>query len=411
MMKVLRLALNDLRLTARDKTSLIWMLMLPLAMMWFFGFVFRDMGPRQKQITLTVVNHDDGWLSGAFLEDLDVDEIHLVDLTPEEAEMAENKVRTLIIPPGFTEKVLAGEQQELRLEKEPNKDEMYALAAQFHILKAIVRTTGRLVEINPGEDGPIDSDLVRPLILLLAEGEEGKEAAVALDADLETRFRALAGRERLVGLDVSAAGSGTPVPSGNAQSVPGILTMSVLMGTLIYGAVFLTAEKRDGTLRRQLCLPLGRRHVFAGKLLGRMFLACAQIILLLLAGKFVFGLPLENYLAGLALLMICYAMSVTGLSTLLGAVLRTDEQAGSLGWIITMAMSALGGCWWPSEVMPGWMWNVAHLLPTAWAMDGFHALISFGRGVEGVVLPCAALAVFGVIFSILGIRFLKTAGI
>jgi ABC-2 type transport system permease protein len=285
------------------------------------------------------------------------------------------------------------------------------MAAQFHIFKAIVRTTGRLIEIDPGEGGPIRSDIIRSLILLVAGAKGDQPDAEALNADPEARFRELAGRERLVGLDVGTAGSGTPVPSGNAQSVPGILTMSVLMGTLIYGAVFLTMEKRDGTLRRQLCLPLSRAHVFTGKLLGRIFLAAAQIFLLLLAGKFVFGLPLEEYLAGLTLLMVCYALAVTGMSTLLGALVRTDEQAGSLGWIITMAMAGLGGCWWPSEVMPEWMWNAAHLLPTAWAMDGFHALISFGRGIEGVLLPCAVLAAFGVVFSLLGIRFLRTAGI
>jgi hypothetical protein len=45
---------------------------------------------------------------------------------------------------------------------------------------------------------------------------------------------------------------------------------------------------------------------------------------------------------------------------------------------------------------------------TAWAMDGLHALISFGHGFESVVIPAAALLGFGVAFSWLAARKLRT---
>jgi len=399
MRKILLLARNDLRLTFRDKSSVIWMLMLPLAMMWFFGGVFENTGiNEQPRISLSVVNYDDGWLSGAFIEDLESDKINLRVFTPKEAADATDKVRTLVIPAGFTEQVLAGEQQELRLEKEPGASDTYSLAAQVHILRTIVRTLGRLVEINPAEGSGFGDSSIGMAIDTLIE-EMNLLANPRGDAEGETdpaeTFEKLAGRERLVGLSVATAGSGTPVPSGTAQSVPGILTMSVLMMTVIYGGVFLTTEKRDGTLRRQLTLPVNRAHVFVGKLLGRLYLALLQIAVLLLAGRFLFGLTYENAVTGLLVLMFCFAVAAAGLATLLGALLRTPEQAGSLGWLICMAMAALGGCWWPSEIMPRWLWTAAHILPTAWAM----------------VLPGAVLLGFGLLFSLLGSRFLKTAGI
>ncbi len=46
-------------------------------------------------------------------------------------------------------------------------------------------------------------------------------------------------------------------------------------------------------------------------------------------------------------------------------------------------------------------------LPSAWAMDGFHALISFGHGLEAVMIPSTALLGFGLVFSAVGARFLK----
>ena len=123
---------------------------------------------------------------------------------------------------------------------------------------------------------------------------------------------------------------------GRAESVPGILTMTVLMMTVIYGGVFLTLEKSEGTLRRQLAGPVGRAHVFAGKLLGRMAIAGLQIVLLLVVGRFLYGVSFGSSPVGLALLLLAYAFCVAGLATLLGAVLKTRSRprrwAGSLPW-------------------------------------------------------------------------------
>ena len=58
-------------------------------------------------------------------------------------------------------------------------------------------------------------------------------------------------------------------------------------------------------------------------------------------------------------------------SMLLGALVRTEGQASSIGWILDMVLAGMGNCWWPGQTMPRWMWDAAHVLPTAWAKDGF----------------------------------------
>jgi ABC-type Na+ efflux pump permease subunit len=384
MRKIVLLALNDLRRTVKDRTSAIWMLLLPITLMWFFGNIGAgSSGP--PMVTLTVVDRDGGWLAREFVEELKGEQINLQQKTPQEAATAENKVRTLVIPGGFTANVLAGEAQTLRLEKEQGSDEDFGLAAQVNVVRAAVRTIARLVEMDQAGE-------------LAGEGSEAGAAE---------RFRALGDREPLVRLEVTTAGEGRPVPRGRAQSVPGTLTMTVLMMTLIYGAVFLTTEKQDGTLRRQMTLPVGRGHVYAGKLLGRFLIAAVQVVVLLAAGKFLYQISYGPSVAGLALLTCCFCLAVAGLTTLMGAVLRTPEQAGSIGWLLTMVLAALGGCWWPAEVMPRWLRQASHALPTAWAMDGFHALISFGRGLDGVIVPSLALLGFAVVFSALGARLLR----
>ena len=373
--QVALLALNDLRLTWRDKAAFIWMLALPVAFMWLFG----QMGGGSQgplKVTLGVDDRDGQWLAHALIAELKDEQIELQDVKPGQ----ELPRRILIIPAGFTASVLAAKPQELRLESQPGSDQEFSLAAQVTAVRAIVRVLGRLTELETPS---------------LPEGPEAYEA--------------LARRPPLVRVKVSTAGKGRPVPTGFAQSVPGTLTFFVLMMTTIYGAVFLTLEKRQGMIRRQAMLPLSRGRILVGKLAGRMLMAGAQIVIYLLAGRLLFGVSFGDSPGGLLLVLFAYAAACSGLSLLLGAVLSTPEQASTVGWIVGMVLGALGGCWWPSEVMPRWLWSAAHVLPTAWAMDAFHSLISFGRGIEAVLLPSAVLLGFAALFTVLGARFLRWA--
>jgi ABC-type multidrug transport system permease subunit len=372
------LAGNDLRLAARDRAAFIWMLLLPLALMWMFGSMNRG-GPPPKA-SLGVEDRDGGWLARSLVKELAGERIELTEVRPQSQD---RPARTLIIPQGFTANALAGHQQTLRLEKSSDANEEFSLAAEAHIVRAIVRVVGRLAEVGPAAA----SD---------PRGEAQQRA-----------FAALGSRPPLVSVAVSTAGGGHPVPRGFAQSVPGTLTMTVLMMTLIYGAVFLTLEKRQGMIRRQATLPLPRGAVYLGKLAGRLLIAGAQAVLLLLAGRFLFHVSWGSSPGGLALLLGSYLLAVAALSTFLGAILSTPEQASAVGWISSMVLAALGGCWWPSEVMPNWMRAASHVLPTAWAMDGFHGLISFGHGFQDVLVPAAALLGFGGAFSLLAARLLR----
>ena len=113
--------------------------------------------------------------------------------------------------------------------------------------------------------------------------------------------------------------------------------------------------------------------------------ACVQRsgLLEVLAGRFLFGVSWGSSPLGLVLVLGSYTVAVSGMATLVGALVSTPEQASGLGWISTMVMAGLGGCWWPSEVMPRWMWKLAHIFPTAWAMDGFHALVLLASQTKG----------------------------
>jgi ABC-type multidrug transport system permease subunit len=376
---LLRLAANDVRLTRRDRAAFFWILILPIALIWLFGSM--GGGGGTNKVSLTVIDRDGGWLAQSFAKELDGPNVLLNVLSGAEVETpgAGKAARWIELPPGFTNNALAGVQQRLKIQTAENAQADYSRAAEVVVVRAIARTLARLAEMK----------------------QTGAQGAAAYDA--------LRARPPIVALQTETAGHGTAVPQGVAQSVPGIMTFTVLMMTLIYGAVFLTVEKREGMLKRQLTLPLARTTIIAGKVLGRLFVALIQIAILVAAGVLLFRLDFGRHPAALAALLTAYAFAVAGIATFLGAILANPEQASIVGWLSSMVMAAMGGCWWPAEVMPEWVRAVAHVFPTTWSMDGLHALISFGRGFEAVVVPCTVLIGFGVAFSWLGALKLRAA--
>jgi ABC-type multidrug transport system permease subunit len=92
--------------------------------------------------------------------------------------------------------------------------------------------------------------------------------------------------------------------------------------------------------------------------------------------------------------MLVYGALMASVGILLGNVARTEGQAIAAGVMASNVLAALGGCWWPIEVTPGWMQKLQLFLPTGWAMDAMHKLISFGQG-PGSVVPHVAGMVAG----------------
>ncbi len=385
-----RLGWNDVRLTSRDRAAFFWILLLPIGMMWIFGQTGGDHAPGKA--SLWIEDHDGGFFATALRQELAASEGLEIEIrqqgdaalagAPAAAATIKIPARRLILPAGLSAGLLTHEPQTLRLEVSQEASRELSQNVDAVLRRSLVRAVGQTV-------------------ILEAEGRPAEKEA------LEASLIEIASRPRLVELKVATVGRAKASPQGYAQSVPGILTMVVLMMTLIYGGVFLVLEKEQGLLRRQLTLPISRGILIAGKILGRLLIAGLQIAILLTVGHFFFGLDLGASKAGLLVLMASYAVAVAGLSILLGAFAKSREQASTLGWLGSMFLAALGGCWWPAEIMPEWLRGAAMVLPTSWAMQGLHQLISYGHGFSAIVLPSLVLLGFGSVFGALGVRALR----
>ncbi len=189
---------------------------------------------------------------------------------------------------------------------------------------------------------------------------------------------------KAIDLEVSSAGKPQIIPSGYKQAVPGILVMFVMMIALTSGAVTLLLERQSGALERLAAAPVKRSQLIIGKCAGKWLLTTCQLIYGMIVGSLLFSISWGPHWHWVFILLIIWAGACAGLGILLGSWGRSESQISGIAVIGTLLLAALGGCWWPIEVAPAWMQQLAMFLPTGWVMDALHRLMYFGDGLAEV---------------------------
>ncbi len=397
-----RIAANDFRCTWKERSVIFWMFVMPLAFILFFGMLPSGSGGAQHRARLTIENRDDGFLSWVLIDALRSENITVVDSLPEGAEA----VRTFIIPDDFTKRVLSREPVTLLLSREEDSNANASEAASVAIFRGLLRVVAGLIEIeaeavNRGDARfAIIGDSLYGSLWEYTAGSEGE-----LDS-IRVRLDAIESREALVSVAASYAGRAEAIPRGFQSSVPGTIVMFVLMA-MVFSGTGITAERAGGVLRRLGMTPAGKGDVVLGKLIARIWVAGIQIAFLLIFGTLVFKINLGNSPLGLVLLMLSFAFCTGSFSILFGSLFRNPDQVAGFAIITTLVMSALGGCWWPLEVVSQPFRIVAFCLPTGWAIHGIHRVISFGYGLGTVLSHIGILCGFGLVFIMIASRRLQ----
>ena len=385
MRAITAIARHDLRLVMTDKSAVMWMFLLPVVFASFLGLVMGGASnPLDRRTRLTVVDSDGGPVARLLLDELESEQLELTFVQPESKDTTTGKIRTLVLPPGLSEAVLAGEKTSIRLEKDPDTSAEAALVVRALILSAIVTVLGQLIE-----------------------AQEGLEPGTAVSVE---QLESLETAEDLILVESRFAGEARAPPNGFAQSIPGNAVMFVMLVALTYGAASISGERIGGQLRRLATTPVSKSEIIAGKIVGRAAVAWAQVTVLMVVavlGRFVFGITIGDHPVATWIVLLIYALAVAPLGVAFGAWFTDPDRAASIGVIVTMVMAAFGGCWWPLEVVSKPLQTLSLAFPTGWAMKALHGTISFGWGLDGVLLPLAVLIGFGVTFSWIAVRSLR----
>lgn len=206
---------------------------------------------------------------------------------------------------------------------------------------------------------------------------------------------------RVPPITVTATTSGTaafPQDLGRFDTGASSQLLLFVFVTSMTGAAALIETRRLGVSRRMFATPTAASTIVFGEALGRFGVAFVQGVFIMLGSSLVFGVSWGDPLAA-TVLMLSFALVASAAGLLLGAVMRTSQQAIAVGLLLGLGLGALGGSMMPLEFFTPTLRTVAHVTPHAWAADGFAALIRHGGDLLDVlpqigVLLAAATALY-----------------
>ena len=167
---------------------------------------------------------------------------------------------------------------------------------------------------------------------------------------------------------------------------------------LITSGMVLLIERQVGALGRLMTTPIRRPQVIAGHVLAMFLVALMQQAMLVALGQWAFDV---NYVrAPVAVLTVMVALSLwaSSLGLLIGALSRSEGQVIMWSLVAMFVFSSLGGAWFPLEVAGTAFSTAGHVMPTAWAMDGFQNVVVRGLGLRSVLLPAGVLLAYALAF-------------
>lgn len=391
MKKLLAIAWKDVRLRFTSPTEWLFFLILPIV----FTLVLAGGtgGETDSRIRLVVADEAGSPLSGQLIAALAASATVRPDVLPRSEADSQFEGRRvsaeLVIPAGFDRAHLLQGPVQVELRQQPNN--MNALAAYQAVMTEVNRIGGLVSIANASVAA---AEQVRPFATA-ADREAYFAAALAA---AETSLAQAP--DRLTTARGATADQVAYDPRANSSA--GQLITWVFIPLLGISGMF-AYERQKGTLRRLLTTPTRPATFLLGTILGQVVTALVQMLLLVGFGSAVMHLNWGRSPAALALILVATALAGAALGTLLGALARTEGQAGGLSWLLGMLMALLGGCWYPAELFPQFVRTAAKVLPTTWAMEGMLNIVLRGQGLAGVLLPAAALLGMAALFFAVGI--------
>jgi ABC-2 type transport system permease protein len=372
-MKVLWIALVNLRRMFRVRTNIFFVFLFPMVLILVLGLTFGgSASPR-----LGVVSSGSGPLGAALLRQLEqTPHLQVVTVSDPAGLLTQvergNLAAGVVVPPGYDAAVRAGHTVNLRYLARPDQSS---------------QQLGQTVR----------GAVARQAALLgAARFAVEQHSAPSLGAGLAQATRI---SPALPSVSVTQTAAGTalfPSTLGQYDHVARAELLLFLFLIAMTGAIALIETRRLGVSRRMLATPTSPATVVAGETLGRVLIACVQALVIILGSALLFRVNWGQPVA-VAAVVILFALVAAGAGIFVGTLFRNEQQAIGISLLLGLGLGALGGCMVPLEVFTPTMRQVAHITPQAWGNDAFAELVGHGASIVGILPQLGVLAAYAVV--------------
>jgi ABC-2 type transport system permease protein len=155
--------------------------------------------------------------------------------------------------------------------------------------------------------------------------------------------------------------------------VPGISALAVIAGSFVNLVISVTAQRESGVLKRRRATPVPAWVLIAGRTLTAIIVALGTMTVLLLIGRFAYGVKLPtSTLPGVVVTAVVGAVSFCCLAYALTTFIKSEDAAQPMVQAIMLPLYFISGVFIPNVNLPRWLRDVAEFFPVQHLADGLH---------------------------------------
>ncbi len=349
----------------RDRVTFGMMVGIPLLQLTLFGYAINS---DPKNLPAAVVMNDHGpqarTLLAAFRNTGYFEFARVLNSDAEAREVLERgEVQFVItIPVDFSRDLLRGDRPKLLVEADAT--DPAATSNAINALRSLLLSALR-------------NDFKGPLAYL-----------ASAEAPIELRIHALYNPDTITQYNI----------------VPGLMGVVLTMTMVMITALAMTRERERGTMENLLSMPTRPFEVLLGKIVPYILVGYIQVILILLAAHFLFGVPMLGNLGLIFLVALVFITANLAVGITFSTLAKNQLQAVQGSFFFFLPSLLLSGFMFPFRGMPIWAQHVGEILPLTHFLRIIRGVLLKGNTFTDIRPQLWPILLFSVVALIIGVK-------
>ena len=188
--------------------------------------------------------------------------------------------------------------------------------------------------------------------------------------------------------------------------MPGLLTITVISGSLFGVAIRMVTERETGILRRQRLTPLHPLSIVMAHGAMSLTMLLGSVAVQTLVARLMFGFTAKGSVFSLLIVVALGGLALIPFGLVVGSIARDSKVAPAMTNFLFFPLMFLSGATIPFPLLPEWLQRVARLIPTTYLVEALQGVIIRGVNVFNLGAPVIMLLLTAVIgVSINGLLF------
>ena len=227
-------------------------------------------------------------------------------------------------------------------------------------------------------------------------------AAHAFDRDLTGPLARLRTADGPVDFQVHAQYNPENITQYNV--VPGLMGVVLTMTMVVITALAITRESERGTMENLLATPVRPFEVMVGKIIPYIAVGYIQVTLILLAARFIFGVPLVGSLPLVYAVALLFIAANLAVGITFSTLAQNQLQAVQMAFFFFLPSILLSGFMFPFRGMPEWAQWIGACLPNTHFLRIVRGILLKGSGFAELAPELWPLVLFLVVAMAIGVK-------